>query len=728
MMMQEGKRDFGSFILYVFAFLLLWEWIRPLERLTDTGNIGVFLYFLGVSLFLQFIMARFWIRFLIKTVYIIFGLHFLYYDVPFFSYTWIIPFLTDIYDNIILTFKADWANLSDVFRSLLFFWLIWIMCHLMRYWLFVKRNIFFFFLMTMIYITVLDTFTAYSADTAIIRTVIAGFVLMGILNFCRLVENEQVKMENLYPRKWLTPLIIMIAISVLVGFAVPKQGPVWPDPVPFIQSFSQDSGSMNRIGYDEDDSRLGGPFIGDDQVVFRTEAESSHYWKVETKDVYTGKGWVSSENNTPVQFFNQRETVPAAAFTSSVQTGEETAAIYYEQPFTHIVYPLGIKEISAKQNVSFEMNAVTGKISSIEGLKKVSLNQYSVSYGIPEYSVQSLMGIPANDPNLIDEAIIKKYTQLPESLPSRVRDLALEVTAGKATMYEKVQAIEDYFDRSGFVYDQINVLVPVENDDYVDQFLFDSKRGYCDNFSTSMVVMLRTLGIPAKWVKGYTEGEVKSFSEDNKRIFEITNNNAHSWVEVYFPSIGWVPFEPTIGFSDNVQFNLDLEQENQHEVQAEPIQEESQESEKNDKASAQLNLAERFAESWTGLKTYFVKWVYWILLVLAVLAAGITAIYQKRSRWMRYYIIWKYNRKDHDEVFAKAYIELLKHFDRHGMKRKEDQTLRDYAHVIDNTFSSNEMGILTARYEQYLYRGTIEEGSWRELKKIWKKLIKMTIA
>ena len=246
-----------------------------------------------------------------------------------------------------------------------------------------------------------------------------------------------------------------------------------------------------------------------------------------------------------------------------MRIGEETATIFYEQPFTHIVYPLGIKGISAKQNVSFEMNPVTGKINSIEESKKVSLNQYSVSYGIPEYSVQSLMGIPANDPNLLDEAFIKRYTQLPESLPSRVRDLALEVTSGKATMYEKVQAIEDYFDRSGFVYDQVNVLVPGESDDYVDQFLFDSKRGYCDNFSTSMVVMLRTLGIHAKWVKGYTEGEFENFSEDNQRIFKITNNNAHSWVEVYFPTIGWVPFEPTIGFSDNIQFNLDLEVENQ---------------------------------------------------------------------------------------------------------------------------------------------------------------------
>ena len=60
-----------------------------------------------------------------------------------------------------------------------------------------------------------------------------------------------------------------------------------------------------------------------------------------------------------------------------------------------------------------------------------------------------------------------------------------------------------------------NVAVPGENEDYVDQFLFDTKRGYCDNFSTSMAVLLRTLGIPTRWVKGYTGGEFLKYSEED---------------------------------------------------------------------------------------------------------------------------------------------------------------------------------------------------------------------
>ena len=67
-----------------------------------------------------------------------------------------------------------------------------------------------------------------------------------------------------------------------------------------------------------------------------------------------------------------------------------------------------------------------------------------------------------------------------------------------------------------------------------------------------MVVLLRAAGIPARWAKGYTEGERTIYQGES--VYKVTNNNAHSWVEVYFSGIGWVPFEPTKGFSGNADF------------------------------------------------------------------------------------------------------------------------------------------------------------------------------
>ena len=204
------------------------------------------------------------------------------------------------------------------------------------------------------------------------------------------------------------------------------------------------------------------------------------------------------------------------------------------------------------------------KIYSFEGSKPTALADYSVTYEIPKYRVEALQSTENVSDSGLGMKFISRYTQLPESLPQRVKDLALEITMGEKTWYDKAKAIEKYFKGSQFSYDTKNVMVPDGDVDYVDQFLFDSLRGYCDNFSTSMVVLLRSLDIPARWVKGYTEGESRGYKEgdSNIRLFDVTNNNAHSWVEAYFPQVGWVSFEPTPGFTNDVSDQFAEEERN----------------------------------------------------------------------------------------------------------------------------------------------------------------------
>ena len=83
--------------------------------------------------------------------------------------------------------------------------------------------------------------------------------------------------------------------------------------------------------------------------------------------------------------------------------------------------------------------------------------------------------------------------------------------------------------------------------DGVDYFLFDVKEGYCDYYASAMVVMLRSVGVPARFVVGYTPGQLKPTNEQNDEgdQYRILERNAHAWPEVYFPSYGWVQFEPT---------------------------------------------------------------------------------------------------------------------------------------------------------------------------------------
>ena len=79
--------------------------------------------------------------------------------------------------------------------------------------------------------------------------------------------------------------------------------------------------------------------------------------------------------------------------------------------------------------------------------------------------------------------------------------------------------------------------------DIADYFLFELQRGYCDYYATAFIVLARAVGIPARFATGYAVG----YWNPNEAAFIVTESEAHSWPEVYFPDYGWIPFEPTAG-------------------------------------------------------------------------------------------------------------------------------------------------------------------------------------
>jgi transglutaminase-like putative cysteine protease len=727
---MKYSQAFSSTFLYILGFLLLWEWIRPVEQLTDTSDSWIFVVFLAICVILSSIPIHFLIKGIVKWLLILYFIQDLYYEGSFFDPSWFSSFIVELVENIGFFVTGMYPEMTYLFRTLLFFILLWLMSYLLQYWLINRRRIFLFYFMTLVYITVLDTFTPYNADGAIVRAVMVGFAMMGILTFYRLADRENIEKDNSLAKRWIIPLGSLIIFSTLFGFALPKANPIWPDPVPYITSFNQESderkGGIQRVGYGTDDSRLGGPFIGDDSVVFTTEVDSRHYWKVETKDLYTGKGWVASREGEEVVPFNNETRVPITSFVEgdSIEGTEETSSVHQIREYPHIIYPLGIKSVKAGVSNTFELDPSLEKIYSLEASRAVALNEYTVTFEIPKYSVSSLM----ETNNLqFNQGFIEQYTQLPENLPQRVKDLAVEITKGKSNWFDKARAVENYFKEAGFIYDKENVLIPSENDDYVDQFLFDSRRGYCDNFSTSMIVLLRSLDIPARWVKGYTEGEYLGV-ESGTKIYEVTNNNAHSWVEVYFPKVGWVPFEPTVGFSNQNQYNFDIEQATNSQTLDTPTVQEEQTVEQEEKTIENNNQEFSVEKFWTSIKEFFAENILWIIGCFVLFLGMLYVAYRKRARWLPYYFLWKFKRVNEDEDFLKAYLVLLKQMGRYGLQRKTGQTLRDYAKEVDQTFETSEMSRLTTYYEQYVYRHELKKGTWEETKQLWENLIKKTIA
>jgi hypothetical protein len=139
------------------------------------------------------------------------------------------------------------------------------------------------------------------------------------------------------------------------------------------------------------------------------------------------------------------------------------------------------------------------------------------------------------------DVIREEYTKLPDSLPQRVYALAKEITVNDTTTYDRMKSIERYLNQ--FTYTTQVQKVP-KNSDFVDNFLFKEKKGYCTYFASAMAVLGRCIGVPTRYVEGFYFDPSKS----KQNTCNVNNSNAHAWVEVYFNGVGWIPFEPTPGY------------------------------------------------------------------------------------------------------------------------------------------------------------------------------------
>jgi hypothetical protein len=139
------------------------------------------------------------------------------------------------------------------------------------------------------------------------------------------------------------------------------------------------------------------------------------------------------------------------------------------------------------------------------------------------------------------ENIKKYYTVLPDTLPQRVRDLAVDITKDADTTYDKLKAIETYL--LTYEYKLKPGRLP-EGEDFVDYFLFENKKGYCTSFATSMAILARCIGIPTRYVEGY----VVDSGDRKGNNYEVRNRKAHSWAEAYIEGVGWISFEATPPF------------------------------------------------------------------------------------------------------------------------------------------------------------------------------------
>ncbi|TYQ16540.1 UNVERIFIED_CONTAM: Transglutaminase-like enzymes, putative cysteine proteases [Acetivibrio alkalicellulosi] len=151
------------------------------------------------------------------------------------------------------------------------------------------------------------------------------------------------------------------------------------------------------------------------------------------------------------------------------------------------------------------------------------------------------------------EIAYNNYLDLPDDLPQRIHVLAESIVRGKEADYEKALAINNYFHNQGYEYD----LSPpnlLGNKDYIDFFIFESKKGICTHFASAMVILARAAGLPARYVEGYVADEI-DYETDR---YIIRGKDAHAFPEVFIAGYGWMVFEPTVSNESNNEFMIFL--------------------------------------------------------------------------------------------------------------------------------------------------------------------------
>ena len=250
----------------------------------------------------------------------------------------------------------------------------------------------------------------------------------------------------------------------------------------------------------------------------------SFYWRSFTYDVYAGYGWQTSETRQSAYQADQ-----------PIQEGVLPEHVLIRQTVRPVEGGLSSLYAAGEPvSVNLPGDAAWRSSADLFGVQITGDEAYNALSLYPVASERTLRSAGQRYPAWVTQ----RYLALPPEVPERVRSLAIELTAAEPTPYDRARAIERYL--RAFPY-TLDVPRPPVDRDLVDYFLFDLKKGYCDYYASAMVVLARAAGVPARLAIGYASGTY----DLNSRRFQVTEADAHSWVEVYFPKIGWVPFEPT---------------------------------------------------------------------------------------------------------------------------------------------------------------------------------------
>ena len=352
-----------------------------------------------------------------------------------------------------------------------------------------------------------------SAPPAALATLVLGALAAGVVGFI------------LIPQPGATsPTPLVVSLPNFVSFKGQLENPA----LPLVQISGDPSGATGSI-----DLHFRGR-LGDTPVMYvRTGAPA--YWRGLVFDTYRDGAWTASNRS----FVTFQPYIPTRLLPPAPPNNLGTFVQVFRvlRPLPGVIsaaYPIQ----SLYAPVAALREDAYGTFHTPDVLKPGQT--YSVVSYLPNLSAQELQkdtfagGTRGVAPTYLDTG----------GLSAQARRLAVQAVAGHTdTQFDTVMALTSYL-QSNFQYSQELGHVPAGRDP-VDWFLFDAKIGYCEQFATAETLMLRSLGIPARLATGYSTGEYDSVLNQAT----VREHDAHAWVEVWFPNHGWVPVDPSPGFS-----------------------------------------------------------------------------------------------------------------------------------------------------------------------------------
>jgi transglutaminase-like putative cysteine protease len=283
---------------------------------------------------------------------------------------------------------------------------------------------------------------------------------------------------------------------------------------------------------------LGQNAAAGDQVVLRVQVLESpgvnlrYYWRGRAYSDYAAGTW-SAAPSTRLLFHSEDQdlTVPNAAgrmeglfrVTSEFQT---QSLIYGPAPAIWLDRTAEISAVRAAPG-AYDVFSWVATLPVAQG------SAYELRSTLRNPTVLELRAAGDSYPAWVTSG----YLGVPERHRPRLERLAQQTTFGQPSAYDKALAITNYL-RLNISYSPSVPPIP-EGQDPVMWVLFDHKQGYCNYYASAEVLLLRSIGIPARLAVGFARGEFVDAA------YTVHRRDAHAWPEVYFPGIGWVEFEPT---------------------------------------------------------------------------------------------------------------------------------------------------------------------------------------